>query len=468
MAATDGARKTLLALALPMVASFTLRFAFGMVDLVYARALGDPAAVAAIGLYFPFQQVFIATWVGLSAGLTAALGRAFGQRDAGRVRSLCATMRKALLGVVPAMMLLGVAVWFAAPSFGYEDDLTAAFRVYGTTMLVGMPLTGYWSILPDSIVKAHHDTRTTMLAGMFATAANLCLNSLFVFVFGWGLFGIAIATVLSRLVALAYASARAGALERAREAQPDWQAGGVRRATAAPVVSGGEWRLILALGLPATLSYVLTAGELGLVNVLLREAPDSTEAVAGFAVFQSLLQLALMPTVATSVAVLPYVARTAAEGDFGQIGRDLRQVALLAAGCGLIFTIPAGVLFPDSVGSFFVSDAESEALGSTAAQGLLRTLPLAALAMLPFLLLRPVFEAVHQPRRGVRITLLRFLVLSAPAILLGSWAAPRLGISTALGIVWGLVTAGVLTSVVTVWLVRDSLAKAQAGGSPSG
>jgi Na+-driven multidrug efflux pump len=446
-------------MAVPLVISFTLRFLFSTIDLVYARLLGDQSAVAAIGFYIPFQGVYIALWVGLSAGFTAALSNAFGHRDEGRIRALKAAMLRIQQLLIPLLSLGGVAIYLLVPRFGLDEGLTRAFSIYGTTLLVGMPLTGFWSIFPDSVVKAHHDTRSTMMAGICATVTNVALNTLFVFGFGWGIFGIAFATVLSRLAALGYALRRARVREAERQRDPGWlETSG--RTWPGPVLA------IVALGLPAALTYGLTAAEGALVNVLLADLPDSTTAIASYGVYHALLMLALMPTVATSVAVLPYVARLVPEGHHAHVARDLRVVSLLAAAFGLVFTIPAGLLFPEVFARLVPGDGDVPVAPLTVAT--LRLLPLAALSSLPFLLLRPVFEAIHEPRLGVYVSVLRFVVLSFPLVITGRHVAVRTGFEPLLGIVAGLVTASFGASVVTASSVRRRLRRAAAGASAPG
>lgn len=443
-------------LALPLVASFTLRFAFGMVDLVYASQLPErEAAVAAIAFYIPFQEIYIALWVGLSAGFTAALSAAFGRRDQPRIEQLQRTMRRVLGLLVPTLAALGALLWPLAPLFGLDEDLTQAFRIYGTTMLVGMPLTGFWSIYPDSVVKAHHDTRTTMMAGLSATLTNVSLNSLFVFVFGWGLFGIGLATVLSRLVALVWSARVARRLEASRQDSAAWQQPSAAAPGAGPAATR-PLHEILALGLPSTLTFVLTAVEGGLINRLLAAADNATVAIASWGVFYNLQRLALMPTVASAVAVLPFVARMVPEGHAAQVRTDLRLVALFAAGFALLFTLPTGLLFPAEVGGFFLGEASGDTLTDPLTLQLLHLLPIAALAMLPFLLLRSVFEALGRPRLAVRITLLRFALLSYPLLLAGWNAAGWLGVAPPVGMLGGFMLAGALTSLVTA-LTADRL-----------
>jgi Na+-driven multidrug efflux pump len=439
-------------MALPLVLSFTLRFLFSTVDLVYAALLDDPAAVAAIGFYIPFNAAYIAVWVGLSAGFTACLAQAMGRRDEARIQGLKRGMLRLIGVVIPTLSSVGIAAWFVVPLLGLEPGLERSFRIYGATMLTLMPITGFWSIYPDSIVKAHYDTRSTMMAGIWATATNIVLNTVFVFAFAWGIFGIAFATVLSRLTALGYAMRRARAHEAARGALV-----GDPRPTAWP----GPIRSILRLSLPGGLTYALTAAEGSVVNELLASLPDPTTAIASYGVYHQLLMLACMPTVATSVAVIPYVARMVPEGHAVRVGHELRAALGLAAGFALLSTLPIAFVWPAEVAAFFVGKSDGAGVPGLAVLAL-RLLPAAALAAVPFLLLRPVFEALHQPRTGILLSVLRFGVLSAPLAVAGRYGAPALGGEPLVGILVGLVLAAAAASTGTALLARRRILTAAA------
>ena len=75
---------SVLRMSAPLIVSFVMRSVFTFVDTIYAAYEGD-AAVAAIGLTFPFEFVMIAFWIGLSTGLTSALSRAMGAATPVRV-----------------------------------------------------------------------------------------------------------------------------------------------------------------------------------------------------------------------------------------------------------------------------------------------------------------------------------------------------------------------------------------------
>ena len=249
--------KSLNALALPLVFSFTFRFAFTLVDLVFVSMIGEesPHGVAAIGLFIPVQSVFIALWVGLSAGFTATVSQAFGRHDQARVAALKRAMVVINVALVPALLLLAAVIYVAVPYLELDPALERDFLTYALILVIAMPFSGFLSIYPDSLVKAHHDTVSTMKAGIFSTIANVILNTLFVFVCGWGIAGIALATALSRYVGVGYAALRTRTLERAR-LTPDWDRG------AAGSADSTGWRRgpladILTLGLPGALAYSL-------------------------------------------------------------------------------------------------------------------------------------------------------------------------------------------------------------------
>lgn len=437
--------KSLPLLALPLVISFTTRFLFQFVDMAFAaKFLGEDsvAAVAAIAFYSPFQAVYIAIWVGLSAGFTATLANAFGHRDEGRVRTLKRAMLKFLCWMVPVLLAFGVGIYYLIPQFGLQPALTENFRIYCTTLMIGMPLTGFWAIHPDSIVKAHHDTFSTMVAGLLASFSNVALNTLFVLGFDMGIFGIALATVLSRLVSLAYAMMRAGRLERDRHQDDSWE----KTNRVWPSAMG----TILVLSLPGAITFLLAALEGIAVNRVLAGMQDSVTAIASWGVYERILNLSIMPTAGAAVAVVPFVARLLPQGRIDLVRRDLLRTMMMAAAAALVVTICTGWLFAEQIAGFFVAGGGETTTVSPVTIEALRFLPLGALAMVPFYMFRPVFEAAHRPRIGIIISAVRFLVFSVPLVLLSPYFSPALGISGLTGVILALIVSLTLSSALAV------------------
>jgi Na+-driven multidrug efflux pump len=433
-------------MAAPLVVSFWMRAAVTMVDTVYAARVGD-SAVAAIGLTVPLEFLMIAAWVGTSTGLTSALSSAMGAGQGARIEQYLKCSRRLVVSLSPIFTLVGLGVWFVAPRLGLETATQDEFRIYGTVLIVGSAFTTFWSIIPDSLVKAHQDTRSTMWAGIYTNLINVTLNTVFVFVFEWGVFGIALSTVLGRIGGLAYALVRAAHHERRRIEQAD---------TPGTELDPRPYRSILSLAIPASITFVLIALETAAINKLLSTLEHPTETIAAYSIYYRVVLFCLQPVIATSVAMLPFAGRRFGSGRIDEIRRGLRHAALGTAAYSIgVLGVLMQLVAPWIAGRL----AESE-VTRVYTEFALRTVPLATLLGAPFLLCRPVFEAMGRWRPGLIMALVRYLVLTVPLAWLGLVAARIEGYPPIYGLIVGLlVTAGLSSSSFALWL-RSALDRA--------
>ena len=428
-------------MAAPLVVSFWMRAAVTMVDTVYASFLGD-AAVAAVGLTIPLEFLMIAVWVGLSTGLTSALSRAMGAGQGARIEQYLRASWRLVAAVTPLFTLVGAAVWFVAPVLGLEPQTAAELQVYGTVLIGGSAFTTFWSIIPDSLVKAHQDTRSTMWAGIATNVINVSLNTLFLFVFHWGVFGIALSTVLGRIGGLVYALGRAAAHERRRLESGD---------TPGTDPDPQPYRAILALALPASITFSLVALESAAINGLLARLPHPTEAIAAYSIYYRVMLFSLQPVIATGVAMLPFAARRIGAGDVEGVRRGLRQTRLAVALYSVLLLAPIVLpLAPHLAASLSESDVTRRYT-----EFALRMVPLACLGGAMFLLCRPVFEAMGRPWPGLVMAALRYLGLTLPLGWGGMRLFGRLGLEPLHGLIVGLLATAALSSLAfELWVGR--------------
>ena len=434
-------------MAAPLVVSFWMRSLFTFVDTAYAATLGD-AAVAAVGLTIPFEFLMIACWVGVSTGLTSQLSLAMGARQGARIEQLLATARRIVWALVPIFLAIAAGAYVYAPHMGLDPKVADLFALYCAVLIGGSALNSFWSVLPDSLVKAHHDTRSTMWAGIWSNMINVVLNTIFLFVFHWGVFGIALSTVIGRFGGLAYALRQAARHENARKA---------RGLDTNPALDPQPLRSILSLAVPAALTYGLMALESTVVNALLARQPEATSSIAAYGIYYRVLLFVMMPIIAASVAVLPYVARRFGEGDVASIRHGLRQTILVGAFYCVALVAPAMLLFGGALADAL---AESPVTARLTRAALLLA-PVAAFAGLPFQLCRPVFEGMQRGRPGLIMAVVRYVVLTAPLGLSGAYVARAIGQPALYGLLAGLIAAAALASVVFAVWVRRALGEVQ-------
>ena len=153
------------------------------------------------------------------------------------------------------------------------------------------------------------------------------------------------------------------------------------------------------------------ASETGVVNWLLKGIEHGKEALAAYAIYYRVFQFVVMPAIAASVAMLPFAARR-----FGE--RDLRR------GPPRIEGSPPGrrASTPPSAAPvlFVVAPPLARHLSSSPVTlayliPALRIVPLAALLGHAVFLCRPVFEGMGRGRPGLTMSVLRYVVLAAPA-----------------------------------------------------
>lgn len=428
-------------MASPLIVSFWMRAAVTMIDTIYAAILGD-AAVAAIGVVVPLEFLMIAVWVGLSTGLTSGLSRAMGAAAGVRYEQYLRVTWKAIAVVAPAFTLIGAAIWFVAPHIGLDPAVAEGLKIYGTVLVVGSAFTTFWSIVPDSQVKAHQDTQSTMWAGIWTNGINVALNTLFLFVFHWGLFGIALSTVIARLGGLVYAVAKARQHEAVRlerkltpGTEPDPQAA----------------RTVLGLAFPSSLTFALMALETAAVNGLLARRDSATEAIAAYSIYYRMVLFAMQPVIACAVALLPFSAKRFGTGDIRGVLQGLRQTIIASAAYSVLIVAPVMWWSAPWIANQLAESPQTAEFAIFS----LRAVPLACLFGSVFLLCRPVFEARGEGRPGLAMAILRYGVLMLPLAWYGMVGADHFGRAAIDGLVVGLLIASAIASVgFYVWLHR--------------
>ncbi|MCP4093578.1 MAG: MATE family efflux transporter [Planctomycetes bacterium] len=442
-------RSQLLKLSAPLVVSFWLRSAFAWIDTIFAsllydqqgESLGD-ASIAAIGLTLPLEFLLTAFWVGTSNGLTARLALAMGAGEGQKVDQLkrAAGLIITALGVI--FLIIAGFVWWSADRVGLDPLVARQFQIYATVLMAGSAVTSFWSILPDSVVKAHHDTRSTMWAGLYSSIANIVLNALFLFVFHWGIFGIALSTVLGRFAGLAYAIYRANMHERARRVRPDQQVQGLY---SRPI------RRILFLAVPSAITFVLMGMESMAVNAIIKDLKDSTSLLASWSIFDRSVRFLSMPMIAASVAMLPLAARLYGKGDCSSIAMELRTGLKAGTVYVILMVVPLAIFLGPVIGAAL---SDSDVTANLVSQSMY-WLPLAVLGLMPFILSRSVFDGLQLPKPGLVAAGVRTILLIIPLVWIGSRHHDAFGLNVMQGICAGYMLGTVISGVgYFIWARR--------------
>lgn len=190
----------ILGAALPMLVAQILNLLYNIVDRVYiARIPGvGTAALGAVGLCFPLI-VIIGAFANLFGSGGAPLFSIYrGKKDSTRAEQIMDTSFSMVCASAIVLMALGML--FARPLlvlFGASEDALVYAYPYMMLYLIGT-LPSMVAVGMNPFINAQGYSTVGMLSVAIGAIANLLLDPLFIFVFGLGVRGAAVATVLSQ------------------------------------------------------------------------------------------------------------------------------------------------------------------------------------------------------------------------------------------------------------------------------
>ena len=201
---TERIRKLLMQYAVPAVVAMTASSLYNMVDSIFIGHGVGPLAISGLALTFPLMNLAAAFGSLVGVGAATLISMRLGQRD-------YATAQRVLGNVVMLNLLLGVgfglvALLFLDPIlyfFGASDATIGYAREYMTVILLGNVITHMYLGL-NSVLRASGHPRKTMYATINTVVINTILDPIFIYGFGWGIRGAAIATVLAQIISLVW------------------------------------------------------------------------------------------------------------------------------------------------------------------------------------------------------------------------------------------------------------------------
>ena len=202
----SGLNRTILALALPALATLAADPLVSLVDTAFVGRLGaEPLAALGVNTSL-FAMVFM-VFNFLAYGTTPMVGRALGRGD--RDGAGAVVVQALVLAVVAGAVALAAVQVLAVPllrAMGTADAILPQALTYLRIRALAGPAL-LLITAGNGAYRGFLDTRTPLAFTLLLNAVNLVLDPLFIFGFGWGLAGAAWATVMAQWVgALAFVS----------------------------------------------------------------------------------------------------------------------------------------------------------------------------------------------------------------------------------------------------------------------
>ncbi len=191
-------------MAIPMILGMAAMAVYNFTDTLFMGMLGDTNSLAALPLSMPVMSLMLAVSMFFEMGAGTFVSRSIGSSDerASKSGSSFAIIGSVVAGIILAMLLS----FFMDPLIrllGATDGLATSAQSYLSICCLGAPffvLNMVGSQLARSIAKSKE--ASLGIAG--SAIINIVLDPVFIFTFGLGIEGAALATVLSNALGAAY------------------------------------------------------------------------------------------------------------------------------------------------------------------------------------------------------------------------------------------------------------------------
>ena len=350
---TEGAPLLLLAkFALPLLIGNIFQQAYNMADSMIVGQLLGANALAAVGATGSISFLFFSIFNGISGGCGIITARYFGAREHDMVQRAIANSAYIMIGAslltggLAFSMVPTVLGWMGTPQEILPDSIT-----YMRMTSASVPLIAIYNY-SSSMQRALGDSRTPLIFLVVSCLLNVCLDLLFVGSLGLGVFGAALATMVSQLLAgfgsLLYAFRRNPYFRLTRESLKFDRA-----------IAGSTIRLGLPLALQWSLIAISTTALQSVVNSF------GSTAMAAYTATNRLEQLVQQPFGSMSMALSTYAGQNMGAGKKDRIRTGFRDSLLAMIALSALMTLIMQ-LFGRSLVSMFVHEQEVIDLGGSA------------------------------------------------------------------------------------------------------
>ena len=187
-------KKAILKLAIPMIVAMSFNTIYNLVDALWVSGL--EGGLRAVGFFFPFFFMAMAIAVGIGTGGGAAISRKIGAKDKSgadnvAVHTILIMVISAIIFTIP--FLIFIREIFIIIGAGDVIDLVVS---YGRIIIAGSIIL-FFTMVASTILRSEGDANRAMYMMMVGAILNIILDPIFIFTFGYGVAGAAIATIIS-------------------------------------------------------------------------------------------------------------------------------------------------------------------------------------------------------------------------------------------------------------------------------
>lgn len=398
---TESIGKLLMQYAVPAIIAMTASSLYNMVDSIFIGHGVGTMALSALALTFPLMNLGAAFGALVGVGAATLISVKLGQKDYD-------TAQRVLGNVFVLNILLGLAFTvivfpFLNPIlyfFGGSDETVEYARQFMEIILLGNVVTHLYLGL-NAVLRASGHPKQAMYATIATVAINTILAPIFIFMFGWGIRGAAIATVSAQVIALL------------------WQLKQFNNANELLHFRRGIFRLkrkivfdSLAIGMSPFLMNLAACLIVILINQGLKKYGGDL-AIGAFGIVNRLVFIVVMIVMGLNQGMQPIAGYNFGAKLYDRVNKVLK-LTIIYATCVTTFGFVVGMLAPNLVVGIFTSDAELTELSATGLRSTVMFFPIIGFQMVT----SNFFQSIGMAGKAIFLSLTRQMLILLPCLLI--------------------------------------------------
>ncbi len=396
--------KTLVAMALPIMFNNFIQTLYSLVDTYWVGNRLGTAELAAIILVFPVLYFTLSLGMGVNVAGTALISQYIGSSNSVQAKKIAGQMLSfALLMAVSISLLGSVAAPFVLRGMGAKGDVFLYANQYLAIMIWELPALFAFFVF-NAIRQGQGDTYTPMVLNVSGVVLNIALDPVCIILLGWGIRGVAIATVFSRSIFAIYAVYTLFT-----------QANGIQLSFKDLRMERKTLSHLLRVGLPASLGQSFSAFGFIILNAFVINYGEDT--LAAFGIGNRLSMMLIMPVMGIGTALATMVGQNLGADQLPRAKSSVKTAATLSVSTMALGGAFLYLVSPYVVGAFIKDDASVYQQSLEYTRLIAMTMPLMAV----FQILIGTFQGSGHTMYAMLMDMGRLWILRIPMILLFGW-----------------------------------------------
>ncbi|MCI5517283.1 MATE family efflux transporter [Roseburia sp. MUC/MUC-530-WT-4D] len=339
----------LISFSLPLMLSSILQLMFNAVDIIVVGRFSGSQALAAVGSTTALINIFTNLFIGISLGANVLAARYYA---AGRDKEMSETVHTAItLALISGVIMAFVGLIFAKGALelmGTPGDVIQLSTLYMRIYFLGMPFFMLYNY-GAAILRAVGDTKRPLIFLIISGCTNAVLNMTLVIIFGLGVAGVAIGTVISQLISCVLV------LRCLYHSEASYQ---LRFSKLS--IKSAYLKPIFQVGIPAGIQSTV----INFSNALLQSSVNSfgSTAMAGYTAANNVLGFLYVSVNAITQACMSFTSQNYGVGKYKRMDRVLLDCLILTVGVAGVLGGGA-YLFGAQIMRIYTQDPEVIACG---------------------------------------------------------------------------------------------------------